>query len=117
MKIIKTLTTAFLIGCFGLMSLNVKAVDSKSSYNVEYTEGVSKDTTNNCQVSISIPYTYSKTIKKNPVKDNDMRDDDTLKNELRKPVQTGDNMNPFFYLMATGTAFMGMAITCKKRKK
>ena len=29
MKIIKTLTTAFLIGCIGMMSLNVNAVDEK----------------------------------------------------------------------------------------
>lgn len=116
MKIIKTLTTAFLIGCIGMMSLNVNAVDEKSDYNIEYAEAVSKDATNTCQVSISIPYTYSKTITKNPIEDN-TGEDDTLKNDFRKPVQTGDNMNPLFYMVVAEIAVVGMGITFIKRKK
>ena len=117
MKIIKKLTTAFLIGCIGMMSLNVNAVDEKSDYNIEYAEAVSKDATNTCQVSISIPYTYSKTITKNPIEDNNTGEDDTLKNDFRKPVQTGDNMNPLFYMVVAGIAVVGMGITFIKRKK
>lgn len=116
MKIIKTLMTAFLIGCVGMMSLNVNAADEKSDYNIEYAEAVSKDTTNTCQVSISIPYTYSKTITKNPIEDN-VGEDETLSNDFIKPVQTGDDMNPFFYMMAVGIAIAGMGIIIIKRKK
>ncbi len=117
MKIIKTFTTAFLIGCIGMMSLNVNAVDEKSDYNIEYAEAVSKDATNTCQVSISIPYTYSKTITKNPIEDNNTGEDGALKNDFRKPVQTGDNMNPLFYMVAAGIAVVGMGIAFIKRKK
>lgn len=84
-------------------SMNAFATNEQvdlSEYSITYNDEISKDTSESCKVLISIPYSYSDTIPKEP----------------QKPVQTGDDSNVVLYGMSAILSGLGMIVVGKKRK-
>lgn len=103
---IKKMNILIFLLIFGMLLFRIDAQATKvegsvSKYSVDYEKSIEKDTTSNCKVLISIPYSYSETIPKNPY----------------KPVQTGDEAPIVEYTLLMGTSVVGMiGILCNTKK-
>lgn len=86
-------------------SINVSANET-SEYSVTYENEVEKDSTKDCEVLISIPYTYSEEIPKQVEK--------TI--ETTKDVQTGDESNISLYTLLSLFSILGIGFSLKKIK-
>lgn len=69
-----------------------------SEYSVDYNENIESDSIQGCKVIISIPYSYSETIPKNP-------------------VQTGDETPIMQYILMMGVSILGMTGIAISKKK
>lgn len=95
----------FIIGLI-LFHIDTYATETNSESFIEYETIELKDnTTQSCNVSISIPYSYSETIPKNPTTDTDI-------------VQTGDDSHIFEYALMMGVSTIGIfGILYSKKEK
>lgn len=90
-----------IIGIVCMIAINIGCICASatekdvSDYSITYNNEVSEDTLQSCKVSISIPYSYSDLIPK-------------------EPVQTGDDSNIFGYLLLATISGSGMIILKKK---
>ena len=85
-----------------ICSINVSASNETSKYFVTYENEVEKDSKEDCEVYISIPYTYSEEIPKISVQED---------------VQTGDNTNIMGWVLVGVSSLIGMKTLIFKKKE